>query len=399
MMMDKTVFVGRSASAGSQNLTARTSAATSPPSLSTSSSSVYSSSGRRADWLAKYQMEVPEGVSNVVSEYLPLPPGYQPSKQDVVCGRGRGYYNCAGNVRFRNLVKSHVELYASQTTKLEKTAVLEEIVKQVKQQSGQSRFVKQIMPGGEWCELGDVATREKVGNAMREALSARNARKVTGLRNLFRSNSDDMMGGGGAGAAAGGGAGGGGSSALSSSLRNVKNALVGGNNNNNNISNRRGGGDIQQHRSFRRARQEQQHQQPLRQSMPQPQPVASQQQQQHGQHLFLLRQQQEQQRSMEDVEMTDIAQPLPNLSSSLGFPCASSSSSSSSSCEVFGKHIAREVESQYKDHSLAMSGMSNNSSSWMMELSTDSNSSFMPAAASTAIAHTTTSSSTTTTTK
>ena len=396
MMMDKTVFVGRSTSAGSQNSTARTSTSTSPPSLSTSSSSVYSSSGRRADWLAKYQMEVPEGVSNVVSEYLPLPPGYQPSKQDVVCGRGRGYYNCAGNVRFRNLVKSHVELYASQTTKLEKTAVLEEIVKQVKQQSGQSRFVKQIMPGGEWCELGDVATREKVGNAMREALSARNARKVTGLRNLFRSNSDDMMGGGGAGAAAGGG----GSSALSSSLRNVKNALVGGNNNNNNnISNRRGGGDIQQHRSFRRARQEQQHQQPLRQSMPQPQPVASQQQQQHGQHLFLLRQQQEQQRSMEDVEMTDIAQPLPNLSSSLGFPCASSSSSSSSSCEVFGKHIAREVESQYKDHSLAMSGMSNNSSSWMMELSTDSNSSFMPAAASTAIAHTTTSSSTTTTTK
>ena len=118
---------------------------------------------------AKHQVNLPDGL-------IPLPIDYKPLKQDVVCGRGRGFYKCAGNVRFRNFVKQHVESYISQETKAGKMALMEWIVQQAKEQLG-CRFIKP-MPDGTWCELNGVAAREKVRGALREALSQRNVKKV-----------------------------------------------------------------------------------------------------------------------------------------------------------------------------------------------------------------------------
>ena len=387
-----------------------------------------SSSGAAAEtWLAKYQVDVPRGVSHVVSDYLPLPDGFEPRKHDVVCGRGRGYYNCAGNVRFRTVVKQHVDLYTQQTTKPQKTAVLELIAKQVQQNNGngESKFVKQL-PNGTWCELGDVATREKVGNAMREALSARNTAKVTTnlLRNLFRSNKNNknnknheedraaaatqqpqppqsvqpntnsssqrgLVG------------------SASSSFKN----LFAGNNNNNKKRSRKNSAarsstnvtadacpsDLSSSswssRSWRprswRGSQPQRVPAQARRQASEPRLTSSGHEPHPPQHPQVHANGVQSQRNVltpsttstvdpldQDVEMMDVARPLPALSSS---NTTTNTNTTTTSCQVFGQHVASVVVDHSQDHSLALSSQAAGSS-WMA-METDSTSSFFVKAA------------------
>jgi len=123
------------------------------------------------------QQQRPSSPQEEDLEYIRLPDNFRPAPSAVICGRGRGYYSCPGNVTFREIVQRNVPHYLSQKTKSAKTAVLRDIVEQTKYQNGPNstpvKFVKQ-MGCGEWYELSDLTARDKVGNAMREAISAHN---------------------------------------------------------------------------------------------------------------------------------------------------------------------------------------------------------------------------------
>jgi hypothetical protein len=93
---------------------------------------------------------------------------YQISDNDVVCGRGKGYYNKPGNRRFRQIVQGFVGQYEQARTKLDKTMVLSAIVDRVMEQG---RFIKR-KAGGVWVEIGEDQAREKVGHTIREAMAA-----------------------------------------------------------------------------------------------------------------------------------------------------------------------------------------------------------------------------------
>ncbi|KAL7563888.1 hypothetical protein ACA910_013214 [Epithemia clementina (nom. ined.)] len=147
-----------------------------------------------------------------------LPSSYQVTNQDVVCGRGRGYFERPGNIRFRDIVKAHVHHYSTARSKMEKTAVLGAIVDYIQMVEGgrflkerlsnkqhkekmqkQKKKAKKVDGGGDgntttnheeedddddhdedgdvedefdggWEELDDVTARDKVGHAMRVAV-------------------------------------------------------------------------------------------------------------------------------------------------------------------------------------------------------------------------------------
>lgn len=121
-----------------------------------------------------------------VEKMTPLPDGFQPSNYDVICGRGKSCFNHVGNRRFRLTIEMHVPKYAEVSSKLEKSLIVMSIVDIVRENSPQGGFVKYNARTSRWHEVGDHLAREKVGQALREALHAqdptkREAKKLKGV--------------------------------------------------------------------------------------------------------------------------------------------------------------------------------------------------------------------------
>lgn len=124
-----------------------------------------------------------------------LDSGFEPGEYDVICSRGKQYYNHIGNIRFRTMVESHVEEYCRAETKVGKGAVVMSIVDAIRRASPAGGFVRFSVKRGRYVEIGDELVsqdsknpcidehndsntceftsnekqaREKVGHALRE---------------------------------------------------------------------------------------------------------------------------------------------------------------------------------------------------------------------------------------
>lgn len=85
----------------------------------------------------------------------PLDPGYEPGEYDVICSRGKQYYNHVGNIRFRNMIENQVERYCRADTKVGKTMVVMSIVDAIRGASPRGGFVRFSMRRGCYVEIGD----------------------------------------------------------------------------------------------------------------------------------------------------------------------------------------------------------------------------------------------------
>ena len=85
---------------------------------------------------------------------------FQPGPQHVICSRGQRALKHSGNKRFRGLIRASADAYDKACTKLEKSAVVTQIIDSIREGGG--GFVRQ-QPSGAWCEVGDGVAREKVG--------------------------------------------------------------------------------------------------------------------------------------------------------------------------------------------------------------------------------------------
>jgi hypothetical protein len=114
------------------------------------------------------------------SELLPAPTSrrtgrsqlgvdFQPSDTSVICGRGKASYDHPGNHRLRLLASKFVEEYSQASRKLEKSAIVANIVVVIRQGGG--RFCKHEK--GAWFEVGDYYAREKVSALFRDKLHTR----------------------------------------------------------------------------------------------------------------------------------------------------------------------------------------------------------------------------------
>jgi hypothetical protein len=125
---------------------------------------------------------------------------------DVLCGRGKTSFNhgefaspvhCArlsldvllrtvtdpcmlvlysvGNKRFREAVAEALPSYMKADNRYDKSLVVHAIVNNIRLSGG--RFLKHNSTTGAWCELNDQQAKEKVGHAVRDAVTAYESRK------------------------------------------------------------------------------------------------------------------------------------------------------------------------------------------------------------------------------
>jgi hypothetical protein len=92
------------------------------------------------------------------------------NEDDVICGRGKQCFQHPGNRKFRDIVEMFLPAYADASCKVEKSIVVSNIVDAVRTSSPNGGFVKQDEVSGHWREVGDRLAREKVGQALRDAL-------------------------------------------------------------------------------------------------------------------------------------------------------------------------------------------------------------------------------------
>ena len=85
----------------------------------------------------------------------PLDPGFEPGEHDVICSRGKQYYNHIGNIRFRALIQDQVERYSRAENKVAKSRIVMSIVNEVRSASPAGGFVRFSLKRGCYVEIGD----------------------------------------------------------------------------------------------------------------------------------------------------------------------------------------------------------------------------------------------------
>lgn len=87
---------------------------------------------------------------------------------DVICGRGKKSKDHKGNARFHAVIRRYKDSYRDASTKDEKTRISLSVLQELRP----SRFLKQTVDG-KWIDIGDSAAREKISQALREAINQR----------------------------------------------------------------------------------------------------------------------------------------------------------------------------------------------------------------------------------
>ncbi|KAG7369583.1 hypothetical protein IV203_027329 [Nitzschia inconspicua] len=95
------------------------------------------------------------------TEYSPI---IVPGELDIIFGRGKGYQNHKGNVRYRHIVETKRPLYEALSTKKEKTQLIKDVVKSI--YDGGGRFLRQD-PLGRWIPIDQEVARDKVSHSFR----------------------------------------------------------------------------------------------------------------------------------------------------------------------------------------------------------------------------------------
>jgi hypothetical protein len=133
---------------------------------------------------------------------MELPDGFVPGSKDIICGRGelkpryindspcfenivllslpissishvsgKSCYEHVGNRRFRVTIAMNLKRYVEAQTRHEKSQVVHTIVAYLRHSSPTGAFVKMNYATGKWMTVCDAVAREKVGHALRDALS------------------------------------------------------------------------------------------------------------------------------------------------------------------------------------------------------------------------------------
>lgn len=94
-----------------------------------------------------------------------------PFQNDVICARGRTYWDHPGNQLYRKLISLAKNQYSKAPNRLGKSLIVSEIIRHIHQANG--RFMKKISRkgGDKWVECNLNFVREKVTQSLRDGLS------------------------------------------------------------------------------------------------------------------------------------------------------------------------------------------------------------------------------------
>lgn len=113
----------------------------------------------------------------------PLNEDYAPSQFDIICGRGDRCFQHPGNQAFRQLIQDNVQEYCRAPSKVAKSYILADIMDTLKSEiegAGKvtRKFVRLNKPEGLWYDIGEHATKQKVGQTIREMATLRDPEKL-----------------------------------------------------------------------------------------------------------------------------------------------------------------------------------------------------------------------------
>jgi hypothetical protein len=83
-----------------------------------------------------------------------LPSDYVLRDDDVLCGRGRKCFTHSGSKKLRDLVQAKLQDYITAPTKIEKTIIIRDVIKQIRETSTNSGFVKYDPLSGRYYDVG-----------------------------------------------------------------------------------------------------------------------------------------------------------------------------------------------------------------------------------------------------
>lgn len=102
----------------------------------------------------------------------------QPLRNDVVCARGKRYWDHPGNQRYRKLISLVKNQYSKTPNRLAKSLIVSQIIHHIHKTNG--RFVKK--GGDKWVECRLNFVREKVTQSLRDGLSFKYSSSTTRKR-------------------------------------------------------------------------------------------------------------------------------------------------------------------------------------------------------------------------
>jgi hypothetical protein len=106
----------------------------------------------------------------------------QPLRNDVVCARGRTYWDHPGNQLYRKLISLVKNQYSKTPNRLGKSLIASQIIHHIHRTNG--RFVKKVSRkvGVRWVECSQNFVREKVTQSLRDGLSFKYSSSTTRKR-------------------------------------------------------------------------------------------------------------------------------------------------------------------------------------------------------------------------
>eukprot|EP00980_Cylindrotheca_fusiformis_P015704 scaffold4529_cov121-Cylindrotheca_fusiformis.AAC.8 len=116
-----------------------------------------------------------------------LPAEFNPGKWDVICQRGKECFEhgkrrtssaSVGNRRFRTIIEQHLDTYMEVMSRSQKTKIVSTIVRDIRARASQSGggFVRKDLLTRRWLKVSDKLAREKVGQALRDAIKIRRSK-------------------------------------------------------------------------------------------------------------------------------------------------------------------------------------------------------------------------------
>lgn len=100
----------------------------------------------------------------------PLPNYFVPTEKTVLLGRGKKILSHSGNQLFKRIVETKLNAYLEAESRIDKTAILMDVIQQVRDNDPGGGFVKRNPKTGQHFEVGDFLAKEKTAQAFRDAL-------------------------------------------------------------------------------------------------------------------------------------------------------------------------------------------------------------------------------------
>ncbi|CAJ1932669.1 unnamed protein product [Cylindrotheca closterium] len=99
---------------------------------------------------------------------------YQPSGQDIICGRGRGSFLHEGNKAYLSLLRRNIHAYLHAKKRVDKSAIIDTLVLSLKERG--FRFLKQDDKNQRWYELSEQECYDRTAHAIRDLIRKQKGR-------------------------------------------------------------------------------------------------------------------------------------------------------------------------------------------------------------------------------